>query len=102
MLSRSALGCFSTLITRPTTKPSLVGGPIVLTRSTSVPVIASRSASSSTGTPGSQYSRSQEQGTLMTAPSRELLQHPHVVVEEAPQVGNAMAQHRDPLHPHAE
>src|SRR6202042_2833808 len=35
-------------------------------------------------------------------PSRELLQHAHVVVEEAPQVRHAVAQHRDPLYSHTE
>ena len=44
--SRSAFGCGSALSTLPTTKPSAEGGPTVPTRSTSVPVIASRSASS--------------------------------------------------------
>ena len=44
-LSRSALGCCSRSSTLPTTKPSLEGGPIVSSRSTSVPVITSRSAS---------------------------------------------------------
>src|SRR4051794_17261692 len=34
--------------------------------------------------------------------SCELLQHPQVVVEEAPQVGDAVAQHRDPLDPDPE
>ncbi len=58
--SRSASGCCSALSTLPTTKFSGLGGPATLTRSTSVPVITSRSASSSAPTPGSQYSRSQE------------------------------------------
>ena len=59
-LSRSASGCCSRLSTLPTTKPSAEGGPTVVTRSTSVPVIASRSASSSGADPGSQCSRSHE------------------------------------------
>ena len=59
-LSRSASGCFSQRATRPITKFSAEGGPTWVTRSTSVPVIASRSASSPGATPGSQYSRSQE------------------------------------------
>ena len=61
-LSRSASGCFSRVSTRPTTKPSALGGPTLTTRSTSVPVIARRSASSPAPRPGSQYSRSQENG----------------------------------------
>src|SRR4051812_36630082 len=106
-LSRSAFGCFSHLTTLPTTKPSAEGGPTESSRSTSVPVITRRLASSAGSMPGSQYSRSQLYGTLIalsssTGPSRELLQHPHVVVEEAPQVGDAVAQHRHPLHPDPE
>src|SRR5918994_2866425 len=37
-----------------------------------------------------------------TESSSELLQHPHVVLEELAQVGHAVPQHRDPLDPHAE
>ena len=50
--SRSALGCCSALSTLPTTKPSGEGGPTAPIRSTSVPVITSRSAISATSTPG--------------------------------------------------
>ena len=59
-LSRSALGCGSQLRTFPITKPAPLGGPIASTRSTSVPVIANRTASSSAPIPGSQCSRSHE------------------------------------------
>src|SRR5882757_1328734 len=100
--SRSASGCWTASVTLPTTKLSGLGGPTTSIRSTSVPVITSRSASSSAGTPGSQYSRSQVYGTFISDhPSGELLQHPHVVVEEAPQVGDAVPQHRHPLDPQA-
>ena len=67
-LSRSAFGCFSHLTTLPTTKPSLEGGPTVSIRSTSVPVITSRSArysSDSRSVTCSQYSLSHEYGTLI-------------------------------------
>ena len=74
------------------------GGPTTPTRSTSVPVIASRSASSSGLEPG--VAVLAQPG--VRDPHRELLQHPHVVVEEAPQVGDAVPQHRDPLDPDAE
>jgi hypothetical protein len=53
-LSRSAFGCRSRSSTLPTTNPSADAGPIVSSRSTSVPVITSRSASSAGSMPGSQ------------------------------------------------
>ena len=61
-LSRSAFGCGSRVSTLPITKPLPLGGPIDPTRSTSVPVIASRTASSSAPIPGSQCSRSHGTG----------------------------------------
>ncbi len=53
-LRRSASGCGSTLLTRPTTNPSGEGAPAAPTRSTSVPVIASCSAIRPVSQPGSQ------------------------------------------------
>ncbi len=57
--SRSASGCWTASVTLPMTKLSGDGGPTTSIRSTSVPVITSRSASSAGVTPGSQYSLSQ-------------------------------------------
>jgi tRNA-binding EMAP/Myf-like protein len=66
---RSASGCCCADSTRPTTKLSSSRTPWWSIRSTSVPVIASRVASSSTGMSGSQYSRSHSIGTFIrTAP----------------------------------
>jgi hypothetical protein len=53
-VSRSASGCCSARSTLPTTKCSSAVTPWVCTRSTSVPVSASRVASSCAGRPGSQ------------------------------------------------
>src|SRR4029078_3191653 len=54
-------------------------------------------ASSPGARPGSQSSWTKRRG-----PSSELFQHPHVVVEEHPQVGDAVLEHGDPLDAHPE
>src|SRR5436190_2799748 len=109
---RSAFGCGSAARTRPTTKPSGEGTPNRETRSTSTARVDRSSATASAGSPGSQYSQSQEKGTFIEASlrtadwglgtSRELLQEPDVVFEEEPEVGDRVLQHRDPLDPHTE
>ncbi|OPZ76661.1 MAG: hypothetical protein BWY79_01514 [Actinobacteria bacterium ADurb.Bin444] len=71
-LSLSALGWRSQVSTLPTTKRSCicssVGTPAVETRSTSVPVMARRSANSSTGRSMATYSLSQDNGAFIFPP----------------------------------
>ena len=67
---RSASGCFSALITLPTTKFSADGAPRRWIASTFVPVIVRRSSICATSSGGSQYSRSHGRGTLIARPFR--------------------------------
>src|SRR3954452_20134945 len=103
---RSASGCCSALITLPIRKkpalPSPDGTPTRTIRSSSVPLSERRSPISSAESPGSQYAFSHVTGTFTSGPSLELLQEADVVLEEDPQVGDPVLEHRDPLDPHAE
>src|SRR5690606_10956005 len=117
--SRSACGCFSAERMRATTTPSR-SWPSSATSSTSRPIAvntaARRSRPASVGTCWrSQFSlnfmlESRDQSSLAgdarSAPpataSGELPEEPQVVVKERAQVVHAVAQHRQPLHAHAE
>src|SRR5579875_1367023 len=96
---RSASGWAWASRTRPTTKFSSAATPWVSTRSTSVPVMARRSASAWALRSGRQYSCNQLSGTRMAS---ELLQEANVVVVEQAQVGDAVLEHGDALDAHAE
>src|SRR5216683_1048175 len=81
----SAFGMASMARTRATTTPSSPS-PTGSTPSTTRPSSLRASASSPTGAAIGAKSRSQDRGTLMTAPS-ELGEEPDVVVEQDPHVG---------------
>src|SRR5581483_9891239 len=106
---RSASGCCSASSTLPTTNFSSAATPWRSTRSTSVPVMARRSASACASISGAQYSCSHSSGTRISrhlrvrrSPSAELLQEADVVVVEQAQIGNPVLEHGDPFHTHAE
>ena len=90
--SLSALGCFATVRTSPTTMP-VNGGATGVQDSTSRPDMVSRCASSAVVIDGLARVRSQLSGISML----ELLQETQVAVEEQAQVVDAIAQHREPL-----
>src|SRR5207248_2064036 len=98
----SALGCLPASRTRPTRyRPrlrSLSATPRRSIRSTSATETLIRAASSSSGTSTSTYSRSQLIGTLIS----KLPQEAQVVLEEHPEVGNAVTEQGDPLLAEAE
>src|SRR5688572_10613079 len=69
--------------------------------STSSPDVV-RSAATLAASPSSTQSRSQSRFTRMVRTSSELLEEAQVVLEERPQVVDAVAKHREPLDAHAE
>src|SRR5689334_17934055 len=95
---RSALGCCTASLISPTT--TLVkGGATGRRSSTSSPPMVSLSAISCVDSGGLQNSRSQDSGNCISA---ELLEETDVAVEEQAQVVHAVAQHGQPVGPHAE
>src|SRR5919201_2580734 len=100
--SRSAFGCLPASSTRPTRYrprlPSVSATPRRSIRSTSATETLIRAASSSSGTSTATYSRNQLIGTLIS----ELPQEAKVVLQEHPEVGNAVAEQGDPLLAEAE
>src|SRR5262249_41091606 len=102
---RSARGWGLVSSTRPTTKRSSACTPWWSTASTLGPVIVRRCSMPGTSIAGSQYSRSQSSGTLISsapsgrdrARSSELLQKAQIVLEVEAQVRDAVLEHRDPL-----
>src|SRR3954447_11781875 len=98
---RSARGWRSTDSSSPTTtlRQSSPHRSIPLT---SMPRSVSRSASRSGVRSTSTNSRSHDRGTLMCAHSSELLEETEVVLEEQPDIGDAVLEHLDPLGTHAE
>ena len=107
-LQLSASGCFSASSTRPTRKrskfPSRVETPRWTMRSTSQLVKTSCRASSSSGQVECRHIRaSQLAGTFIASPGiLELVQHSEVVLPEDAQIGQPVAEHRDPLDAEAE
>src|SRR6185369_15470445 len=103
-VSRSALGCFSTDTTSPTTTGAVRPPPSAWYASTSRPAIVSLSASACPESFGSQKLLSQLSGTFMrfACCSGELLQEAQVAVEEQAQVLDAVAEHGQALEAGAE
>ena len=84
--------------TLPTTKPSADGGPDVRD-----PLDLGAGHRQPLGELlGGEAGVAVARAARSTGPSSELLQHPHVVLEELAQVGDAVLEHRDPLDPHPE
>src|SRR5690349_7396225 len=99
--SRSARGCLSTVNSSPT--PTFCqSAPHGMIAFTSIPSRVRRSASCSGVRSKSTNSRSHESGTLTGWSSSELLQEAQVVLEEQPQVRDAVLEHLDPLGAHPE
>src|SRR4051794_18368444 len=100
---RSALGCWTASLISPTT--TLVNGGATGRRSsTSSPPMVSVSAICCVVSGGLQNSRSQDSGNCMVLGVRglaELAQEADVAVEEQAQVVHPVAQHREPVGPHA-
>src|SRR5690606_11190150 len=108
---RSASGCFSADTMRATTTPSSAS-PSGTTSSTSRPMAVRVAASSSRVAVVGTCWRSQFSENFIAVPGRqvqwadarasgELAQEAQVVVEEAAQVVDAVAQHREALHAQA-
>src|SRR3546814_6274554 len=86
---------------RATTTPSRPS-PSTVSSSTSRPIAVRVAASSSREALVATCWRSQFSENFMLAPSCELLQEPHVVVEERTQVVDTVTQHREALDAEAE
>src|SRR5258705_3199524 len=83
----------------PTTTP-LRSGASGVTDATSIPALTSRSAACAAVSRRSTNSRTHPYGIFIG--SRELPEEPQVVLEEQPEIVDAVLQHRDPLDAHPE
>ena len=85
----------------PTTTP-VNGGAARARSSTSRPAIVSLSHSVAVSIGGSTSVRSQCSENFIASPHANCAQEAQVVLEEQPQVVDAVAQHREPVEAHAE
>src|SRR6476660_7071640 len=85
-----------------TSKSKIVSWPTRSRESMGMPTAVSRAPTSAGSSPGSTYSFSQSRLNFISPSQRELFQEPEIVLEEQPDVVDAIFQHGDPIHPEPE